>query len=150
MTFNASSAEPVRQSTAVIGAGSIGTAWAIVFATAGLPVRLHDADPARLKAAAAIIAGRLAELARHGLIDEAPDDVAARIVNHPALGAAVAGAAYIQECAPESLELKQALFAELDRLAAGDAVLASSSSFLPASRFARGRPAHGLWCPWCP
>jgi L-gulonate 3-dehydrogenase len=44
----------------------------------------------------------------------------------------------VQECAPERLDLKQALFAELDALAPPDAVLASSSSAMPASRFAAG------------
>jgi L-gulonate 3-dehydrogenase len=48
---------------------------------------------------------------------------------------ALAGAAHVQENAPEVLATKRALFAELDRLAAPGTVLASSSSALVPSSF---------------
>jgi len=48
---------------------------------------------------------------------------------------ALAGATFVQECAPETVEAKLAIFAELDRLAAPDAILASSTSTIVASRF---------------
>ena len=47
----------------------------------------------------------------------------------------------MQECAPERQELKRALFEQLDKLAPADAILASSSSAMPASRFAEGLAA---------
>src|SRR5699024_1345293 len=47
----------------------------------------------------------------------------------------------VQECIPERLELKQALFAELGALTGPDTVLASSSSAIPASRTAEGLAA---------
>ena len=56
---------------AVIGAGSIGTGWAIVFAEAGHEVRLFDAVPERLGAAQSEIAERLSALAEFDLLDEA-------------------------------------------------------------------------------
>jgi L-gulonate 3-dehydrogenase len=121
---------------AIIGAGSIGAAWAIVFAAAGFRVNLQDTDGQRLDASRAAIGARLTELAAYGLVDEPADAILARIQSLPDLDAALAGAAYVQECIPEDLDLKRGLFAELDRLAAPDAILASSSSFLPASAFA--------------
>jgi L-gulonate 3-dehydrogenase len=51
------------------------------------------------------------------------------------LGEAVAAADYIQESAPERLAVKQALYAELDRLVGPDAIIGSSTSGLPASTF---------------
>lgn len=68
-----------------------------------------------------------------------PPLVRAAPVGHsllPAVGAG-AGAAWVQENAPERVEVKRELWAELDHLAPGDAVLPSSSSAIVPSRFAR-------------
>jgi len=132
MSSSPKPSEPV----AIIGAGSIGAAWAILFATAGFRVSLQDTDGQRLDESRAVIGARLAELGAHGLVGEPAEAVLGRIRFLPDLEAALAGATYVQECVPESLDLKRALFADLDRLAAPDAILASSSSFLPASAFA--------------
>ena len=121
---------------AVVGAGSIGVAFALVFARAGLRVRITDPDAARRAAAPGEAAARLRDLDAHGLLAEPPGVVGGRVLVTPDLAAAVADAVHVQECAPERVELKRALFADLDRLAPPDAVLASSSSFLPASAFA--------------
>jgi len=123
---------------AIVGAGSIGVAWAIVFARSGSAVALQDPDPRRLELAPGEIRARLGELAGFDLLDERPEVIATRIV----MSADLAGAAYVQECAPESLELKRDLFARLDREAAPEAVLASSSSFLTASAFAGELPGR--------
>lgn len=121
---------------AVVGAGSIGAAWAIVFAAAGLRVNLQDTDGERLEHSRAGIRARLEDLLAHDLVVESADAVLARIRFLPDLPRALAGAAYVQECVPEDLDLKRRLFTDLDRLAAPSAILASSSSFLPASAFA--------------
>ena len=120
---------------AVIGAGLIGRAWSIVFARAGIPVTLWDPVPAAIPAARDFIAARLPELAEAGLLADPPASVLARL--HPAasLAEAVAEATHVQENGPERLEDKQALFAELDRLAPPSAILASSTSGIPASAF---------------
>ena len=46
-------------------------------------------------------------------------------------------AEYIQECGPERADVKQPLFAELERAARANAIIASSSSGIPASAFTR-------------
>lgn len=120
---------------AVIGAGLIGRAWSIVFARAGFTVALWDPVPAAVPAARDFIAARLPELAEAGLLADPPAAVLARL--HPAasLAEAVAEAAHVQENGPERVEDKRALFAELDRLAPPAAILASSTSGIPASAF---------------
>jgi L-gulonate 3-dehydrogenase len=128
----------MNETIAVIGAGLIGRAWAIVFARAGCQVRLHDAAPEALAACQALLLENIGDLAKHGLIDEPPADVLARITPVPTLAEALAGAALVQENIRETLEAKRAIFAELDRLAPPDAVLASSTSWLMASEFSEG------------
>ena len=63
-------------------------------------------------------------------------DPARRTVD--SLGEAVAGARWVQESGPEHLATKQALFAELDRLAPAEAIIASSTSALPMTEIAHG------------
>lgn len=121
---------------AIIGGGSIGVAFAVVFGSAGRQIRLFEPDVARRTAVPALLRARLEDLRSFGLLDEAPDAIAQRVALATDLGEAVQGAVYVQECAPEVLALKQELFAALDRLAPPSAVLASASSFIPASAFA--------------
>ena len=122
--------------TTIIGAGFVGRAWAISFARAGHEVRLWDADARALPAALAFIDGVLPDLAANGLLGgDTPAMVRARLAPIDDLGEALSGAAHVQENAPERLEVKRDLFAELDRLAPPDAVLASSTSALLPSGF---------------
>jgi 3-hydroxyacyl-CoA dehydrogenase len=83
------------------------------------------------------IASHLGELAEHGLVAE-PDRALARIRVAASLQDALAGAGFVQENGPETLEAKRALFAEMDALAAPDTILASSTSFIMASAFSEG------------
>ena len=127
---------------AVIGAGLIGRAWSIVFARAGFEVALWDPDAAAVPAARDFIAARLPELADAGLLAEAPAAVLARLRQAATLAEAVAGVAHVQESGPERVADKQALFAELDRLAAPETILASSTSGIPASAFTEHLPGR--------
>ena len=120
---------------AVVGAGLIGRAWSIVFARAGHAVALHDADADALRKSLALLDRALTDLRAAGLLDEDPAATRARIAPAATLAEAVSGAAYVQENIAEKLSLKQALFAELDRLAAPEAILASSTSTIPASQW---------------
>ena len=120
---------------AIVGCGSIGTAFAVLFARAGFNVRAWDAVPGAFDRATADLQQRLALLDEHGLLTESPTVVGGRVSFHPDLAAAVAGAVLVQECAPEEITLKCSLFAQLAEFAEADAVLASSSSALVASSF---------------
>lgn len=127
---------------AVVGAGSIGVAWAIVFARGGRQVRLQDPDPARRAAAPAEIAARLADLSAAALLAEEPAAVAARVTVVESLDAALSGVGHVQENAPERLDVKRDLFGRFAALAPVDATLASSSSAIVASAFAPEGPAR--------
>jgi 3-hydroxyacyl-CoA dehydrogenase len=127
---------------AIVGAGSIGVAWSIVFADAGCSVALQDPVAARLGAVPQEVARRCADLAAHGLLCSDPADLRARIRMTDSVANAVAGAQHVQECAPEQLPLKQSLFATLDQMAPPGAVLASSSSALTASAIAADLPGR--------
>lgn len=121
---------------AVIGGGSIGVAFAVVFGNAGRQVRLFEPDQSRRAAIPGLLRARLDDLQSYGLLDETPDAIVQRVSLTDALAQAVENGVYVQECAPEDLALKQELFAALDRLAPPPAVLASASSFMTASAFA--------------
>lgn len=126
---------------AVAGAGLIGRAWAIVFARAGNRVRLWDGVPAALEAALPLLRANLDDLEAQGLIASAAE-VAGRIETVATLADALDGAAWMQECIAEKVEPKAALFEAADRLAEPEAVLASSSSAIAASRFTESLPGR--------
>ncbi len=120
---------------AVIGAGLIGRAWSIVFARAGFDVALWDQFPLQTTQAMAFVADRLPELHAAGLMAAAPDTVMARIRPMQSLWETVRDVEYIQESGPERVDVKTGVFTELERAARPDAIIASSSSGIPASAF---------------
>ena len=127
----------MNERIAVVGAGLIGRAWAIVFARAGCQVRLYDDDAQALQSCQQLLLENLNDLAQHGLIDETPAEVLARISAAASLVDAVQGAVLVQENIRETLEAKRAIFAELDRWAGPETILASSTSWLMASEFSQ-------------
>lgn len=134
---------------AAIGAGVIGSGWAAAFLGAGRSVRLYDpatAAAARVRDHVEQAWPQMAALGRAG----ADDDWSGRLTLHDRLDDAVDGADFVQESTPERSEIKQALFADLDRLVPADVLIGSSTSSLPiselqaglgtASRFVLGHP----------
>ena len=121
----------------VVGAGTIGRAWAIVFARAGHPVTLYDASPEAAAGALDRIREGLADLRRFGLIDD-PKAVARRVKTASTLDEAVRDADYVQENTLETLDVKRDVFRRMDGLAPPGCILASSTSTIPASRFSEG------------
>ncbi|NMM07975.1 3-hydroxyacyl-CoA dehydrogenase [Polaromonas sp.] len=128
----------MNEHIAIVGAGLIGRAWAIVFARAGCTVAIYDAAPEALAGCDRLLHENISDLALHGLILEAPDLVLGRIRPVATLAAALQGAALVQENVRETIEAKRAIFAEMDALTAPDTILASSTSWLMASEFSEG------------
>jgi carnitine 3-dehydrogenase len=118
----------------LLGGGVIGGGWAARFLLNGYDVVLHDPDPEAPRrveeqlenARRALAALTLAPLPAEGRLTFAGD-----------LEEAAAGADFIQESAPERLELKQTLLAAADRAAPPDVVIASSTSGLRPSLLQR-------------
>ena len=124
---------------AIVGAGLIGRAWAGVFARGGWDVRVTDPSRDVLESVPRLIRESLDEQAALGLAQD-PARAAERVAVMPSVAEAVAHADLVQESGPETVEAKQAIFSELDRLAPPDAILASSTSFIVASRFTEHLP----------
>jgi 3-hydroxyacyl-CoA dehydrogenase len=127
----------LAQRVAIVGAGLIGRAWAVVFARAGWEVALYDTRLEIAREAHAAVLEQFAHEpgpdARSGIRDSLEPRV--RVAN--TLAAALEGATFVQENTPETIEAKRSIFAELERLAPKDAILASSSSAIVASRFTK-------------
>jgi len=132
----------MSEKIAVIGAGLIGRAWAIVFARAGYRVDLWDAVPQALQGCRQLLQDNLADLASHGLIDETPQTVLARIHTADSLAAALQDAILVQENVKETVDVKRAIFAEMDSLAAPQTILTSSTSWIPTSAFSEHLPGR--------
>ncbi|MFZ2104674.1 MAG: 3-hydroxyacyl-CoA dehydrogenase [Roseiarcus sp.] len=123
----------------MVGAGVIGSSWSFVFARAGLDVFVHDAVPGSAVKALDFVRTALSDLEAQGLAStESPDAILARIKPTSRLEDALEAADYVQESAPERVEVKRELYARLDSLASPDTILASSTSGLPASAFTQG------------
>lgn len=122
------------QRIAVIGAGLMGHGIALELAAHDYEVALHDRDPAMLERALGSIAEGLARLAEIGRIT--PEAAAAapwRIAMGSDARAAVEHADLVIEAVSEDLDLKRALFGDLDAWAPPHAILASNtSSFMPS------------------
>ncbi|MCV7175286.1 hypothetical protein CG716_26220 [Mycolicibacterium sphagni] len=130
------------RSAAVIGAGSIGTAWAVVFARAGWTVTVCDVKPETLDELPAKVSDRLGELSAAGLLTEDVATVASRVEPAATLAEAVSGRHWVQECVVESLPVKREIFTQLDALTPATAILASSTSMIACSRWAEGLPGR--------
>ena len=120
----------------VAGAGVMGRGIAALCASRGLETTIHDPVPAALAAAPAAIAALLEKARARGKMTDAELRAAVERLRPAAALADAAGAAdLVVEAAPESLEIKRSLFAELDR-AAPEAILATNTSSLSIGKIA--------------
>ena len=129
------------KTVAIVGSGLIGRAWACKFANAGWQVRMYDPDAATVKTAPSLVHEELRGQARHGLASD-PDAAAARVKASASLQECLAGVDFVQENGPENLEVKTALFAEMDRITPATAILSSSTSTIITSRFTQALPGR--------
>lgn len=124
---------------AVIGAGTMGHGIAYACALAGHATTLSDADAAQLERGMAAIGATFAKAIERGkTTTEARHDALARLRAVPAVADAVRGADIIIEAIPEKLELKRALFAQVEPLVAPGALLATNTSSLSIAAIAAG------------
>ena len=121
-------------SLVVVGAGLMGSGIAQVAAVAGHDVVLRDVTDAALGKATASIEKSLGRFVAKGTLEAADAEAArARIMTTTDLDA-VASADVVVEAAFESLEMKQEIFRELDRLCRDGAVLATNTSAIPITQ----------------
>ncbi len=113
---------------AVVGAGQMGNGIAHVFAQSGFPVTMIDVSPEALRAGEATIRKNLGRQVKKGTIAE---EVLTETIGRISLSESLDGAkdaSLVIEAATENSELKYRIFADLDRIAAADAILATNTS----------------------
>jgi enoyl-CoA hydratase/3-hydroxyacyl-CoA dehydrogenase len=123
---------------AVVGAGTMGGQIAQTIAAAGIPVVLKDIDDALVQAgldeARNVTTGQVGKLVEKGKItaEQAERQIAeilGRIEGTTSYGP-FGDVDFVVEAVPERMEIKQAVFAELDASTPGHAILASNTSSL--------------------
>jgi 3-hydroxybutyryl-CoA dehydrogenase len=122
---------------AVTGAGSMGAQIAQQAALHGIDVRLQDRSAEQLEKALDSNRKHLMRRVEKGKLSQAEAEQAlSRVRTTTDLAEAVAGADFVIEAVFEDLQLKRSVFAELDRAASPEAVLASNSSTMGISKIA--------------
>jgi enoyl-CoA hydratase / 3-hydroxyacyl-CoA dehydrogenase len=123
---------------AVVGAGTMGGQIAQTIAAAGIPVVLKDIDEALVQAgldeASNVTRGQVGKLAEKGKItaDQADAQIAEILgrIHGTTSYESFGDVDFVVEAVPERMEIKQAVFAELDAATPGHAILASNTSSL--------------------
>jgi 3-hydroxybutyryl-CoA dehydrogenase len=127
---------PRLAAVAVVGAGTMGNGIAQVFATCGSRVHLIDVDPAALERGAGAIKKSLAKLVEKGKLAQGAQQAALANLQPSTELASAKPAELVVEAVVEKLEVKTAVFAELDRLTAPGAILATNTSSISITEIA--------------
>lgn len=131
------------QRIAVVGTGLVGRAWAIVFARAGFDTVMFDPIAGVAANARVLIEQGLPDLSDADLLNgRTAQEVMTHLSVASSLAEALEGVSHVQESAPERVEIKRALYAQMDQLAGPDTILASSTSGIPASQFTESLAAR--------
>jgi 3-hydroxybutyryl-CoA dehydrogenase len=127
----------------VVGSGAMGSQIGMVCALAGYDTVVQDIDPEALRRAETQLHTRLDRNFEKGRMTREQVDAAfAKLTFATDLDAAVCTADLVIEAASERLEVKRAIFAQLDKAAPPHAILATNSSTITSSQIAdaTGRP----------
>ena len=134
------SIKPINK-IAVVGTGVIGRGWIYVFSGAGYGTRIYDKDPSQVEKALVWFEETLKQGIADGIISSNQAQVQRSLVSaHYDLKEALTGVEYVQESGTEQLEIKQAIFAEVDKATDQSVIIASSTSALDINDIARDLP----------
>ncbi len=109
----------------LLGGGVIGGGWAARFVLNGIDVKIYDIDPQAQRKVGEVMANARRA---YGKLTLAPLPGEGKIIFVATPEEAVTDVDFVQESAPEQVELKQALFAKASRAARPDTVFGSSTS----------------------
>jgi 3-hydroxybutyryl-CoA dehydrogenase len=132
------------QTVGVIGAGTMGSGIAHVFARAGFNVLLCDVEQRFLDRALASIRTNLGREAAKGKITELDVEAALSRITSVVDREALRAADFAVEAASERFEIKSEIFRALDRILPAEAVLATNTSSISITKLAAQtqRPAQ--------
>ena len=122
----------------MIGAGTMGSGIAMALANAGVAADLVDVGPEALERALARIRGSYAASVSKGRLTQDAADRALGLIRPLAGLEHVSRSDVIIEAAFERMDVKLAIFRELDRIAKPGAVLATNTSMLDVDEIAAG------------
>ena len=120
----------------VVGAGTMGSGIAHVFARSGFRVLLCDVEQRFLARAQGLIRTNLEREAAKGKLAAGDVDAALGRIQVTTEREALAEAEIVVEAAPERLELKTEIFRALDRIMPAHAILASNTSSISITKLA--------------
>lgn len=114
----------------LLGGGVIGGGWAARFVLNGIDVRLYDPAPNAVESVQKVLANARRAFRKLTMVPLPPEGALTVVESVPD---AVRGVDFVQESAPERLELKQQLLAAAGRAAApGTLICSSTSGFRPS------------------
>ncbi len=131
------------KNVAVIGAGTMGNGIAHVFAQFGYNVNLIDLSQDALDRALKTISKNLDRQIKKGIVQEnEKQNILDRIQTHTSVENAVQDRNLIIEAIVENYEIKAKLFAEINKFAPENAIIASNTSSISITKLAKasGRP----------
>lgn len=137
---------PIR-TVAIIGAGTMGRRIAFDCVRIGVRTRLYDAAPGVAADAVQWVRATMDQWRKEGrLTPDVAERAVALLQASRDLGECAQDADLAFESVPENVALKRRVFAELDRALPPNALLASNTSAIPASRLASAtvRPGQVL------
>ena len=121
---------------AVLGAGNMGHGITEVVAMAGYDVTMRDIEQDLVDDGYESIEWSLEKLEENGRLDEDAETVLERISTAVDLEEATSDADLVVEAAPERMDLKKEIFAEVESYTHDDAILASNTSSLSITEIA--------------
>ena len=127
---------PESTSIGVVGAGTMGSGIAQVFATRSYPVVLCDAVSSQLERALSTIKKNLNRDLEKNRIDAAERDRALANIRVEADLEELKTSALVIEAVSEVLDLKERVFAELDRICEETTILATNTSSISVTQLA--------------
>jgi 3-hydroxybutyryl-CoA dehydrogenase len=121
----------------VLGAGTMGHGIAHAAASSGYETRLYDVSETQLGKARVQIEGVLKKTVELGKATTADADAAMkRLTTTASVAAALEGTDFVIEAAPERIDLKMQLIADIDRHAPDSAIVATNTSALSITEMA--------------
>ena len=123
------------ETVAVLGAGVIGASWTALYLAAGLQVRVFDTADDTAAKVTTYVENAWPVLEQLGL---AKSGDRSRVSFHHRISDTVRGAEFVQESVPERIEVKHALYREIEPELSPHAIVASSASGLMVKELQRG------------